>query len=84
MPPARCTSSMWCDEFGATFDTHGTRRLTASMSASENSSSASWAAARMCSTVFVEPPMATSRAIAFSNACRDATFRGSTESSSSA
>ncbi len=53
------------------------------MSCIVKSSSASWAAARMCSTVFVEPPMATSSVIAFSNAARVAIARGSTESSSS-
>ena len=36
----------------------------------------------MCSTVFVEPPIAMSSAIAFSNAAFDAIERGSTESSS--
>ncbi len=82
MPPARWTSSMWKFEFGATLLTHGTRRLTASMSARVKSRPASWAAARMCSTVFVEPPMATSSAIAFSKAWRFATCRGRTDSSS--
>ena len=55
-------------EFGATLLRHGTRRETASIAARSKSISPSWAAARMCSTVFVEPPMATSSAIAFSNA----------------
>ena len=58
-------------EFGATFaqarHPPGDRRRCRPAS---KSSSASWAAARMCSTVLVEPPIATSRAIAFSNACR--------------
>ena len=45
--------------------------------------SASWAAARTWSTVFVEPPIAMSSIIAFSNAGRVATARGSTEASSS-
>ena len=40
------------------------------------------AAASRCSTVFVEPPIATSRATAFSNAARPAIERGSTEASS--
>ena len=40
----------------------------ASMSATSKSSSASWAAASRCSTVLVEPPMAMSSVIAFSNA----------------
>jgi len=84
IPPARCTSSMWWLEFGATLDRHGTRRLTASMSASVKARSASWAAARMCRTVLVEPPIATSRAIAFSNACRVAMVRGRADASSSA
>ena len=42
----------------------------------------SCAAASVCSTVFVEPPIAMSSAIAFSNASRQATERGSTDSSS--
>ena len=37
----------------------------------------------MCSTVLVEPPIATSRAIAFSNASRVAIERGSADASSS-
>ncbi|SHW97610.1 Uncharacterised protein [Mycobacteroides abscessus subsp. abscessus] len=52
------------------------------MSASAKSSSASWAAANRCRTVFVEPPMATSMHIAFSNARRDAISRGNTAVSS--
>ena len=68
--------------FGATLARHGTRREIASMSATPKSSSASRAAASRCSTVLVEPPMATSRATAFSNAARLAIVRGSTESSS--
>ncbi len=47
------------------------------------SSSASWAAARTCSTVLVDPPIAMSSVIAFSNAARVATARGSTDASSS-
>lgn len=83
MPPARCTCSMWnFVEFGATFAKHGTRRERASMSERVKSTSASCAAARMCSTVLVEPPMAMSRAMAFSNAAFVAMFRGSTDSSS--
>jgi hypothetical protein len=38
---------------------------------------------RMCSTVLVEPPIATSSAIAFSNALRVAIERGSADASSS-
>ena len=57
--------------FGATLRRHGTRREIASMSSRSKSSSASCAAASRCSTVFVEPPIATSSAIAFSNAARD-------------
>ena len=68
--------------FGATLARHGTRRETASMSATLKSSSASRAAASRCSTVLVEPPIATSRATAFSNASRLAMLRGSTLSSS--
>ncbi len=68
---------------GATLQTHGTRRDTASMSAMRNSTPASCAAASRCSTVFVEPPIATSSVIAFSNASRVAMLRGSTDSSSS-
>ena len=83
MPPARCTSSMWyLGVFGATLARHGTRREMPSMSATSKSTSASRAAASRCSTVLVEPPMATSSATAFSNAARVAIARGSTESSS--
>ena len=46
------------------------------------STSALCAIARMCSTVFVDPPIATSIVIAFSNACLVAIERGSTDSSS--
>ena len=52
------------------------------MAARSKSTSPSCAAARMCSTVFVEPPIATSRAIAFSNASRVAMERGSALASS--
>ena len=83
MPPARCTSSMWyCSVAGDTLQMFGTRRLSASMSAMVKSIPPSLAAARMCSTVFVEPPIATSSAIAFTNACLVAMDRGSTLSSS--
>jgi len=69
--------------FGATLDRHGTRREMSSMSASVKSTSASWAAARMCRTVLVEPPIATSSVIAFANAAFVAIERGAAESSSS-
>ena len=83
MPPARCTSSMWYfGLFGATLARQGTRREIASMSATVKSSSASRAAASRCSTVLVEPPIATSSATAFSKASRLAMLRGSTDSSS--
>ena len=84
MPPARWTSSMWKSLLGETLARHGTRRLTASMSVSVKSTSASWAAARMWRTVLVEPPMAMSRAMALPKAALVATLRGRTESSSSA
>ncbi len=84
MPPARCTSSMWkFGLFGATLDRHGTWRLMRSMSVRSKSTPPSCAAARMCSTVFVEPPIATSSAMAFENAALVAIERGATESSSS-
>ena len=84
MPPARCTSSMWKSGwFGATLLRQGTRRDSPSMSASVKSTPASCAAARMCSTVLVEPPMATSRVIALANAALVAMPRGVTVSSSS-
>ncbi|MCY1237143.1 hypothetical protein D9M72_498280 [compost metagenome] len=67
---------------GATFDRQGTLRDSRSMSAMVKSTSPSWAAARMCSTVLVEPPMAISSAMAFSKACLEATLRGRTLSSS--
>ena len=52
------------------------------MSAIVKSTSPSRAAARMCSTVLVEPPMAMSRRMAFSKAVLVAIERGSTDSSS--
>ena len=83
MPPARCTSSTWyLSVAGATLQMFGTLRLSASMSAIVKSMPPSWAAARMCSTVLVLPPIAMSSAIAFSNAVLLATLRGRTESSS--
>jgi hypothetical protein len=72
---------MWEWELGATFDRHGTRREIASITARSKSISPSCAAARMCSTVLVEPPIATSSAIALLNASRVAIERGSTDSS---
>lgn len=54
----------------------------ASMSLIVKSTSPSCAAARMCSTVFVDPPMAMSSAIAFSNASFVAIERGNADSSS--
>ena len=53
------------------------------MSAIVKRTPASWAMARMCSTVLVEPPMAMSSAMAFSNASKVATLRGRTEASPS-
>jgi hypothetical protein len=74
---------MWyLGELGATLARQGTRREIASMSATLKSSSASRAAASRCSTVLVEPPIATSSATAFSNALREAIERGRTEASS--
>ena len=78
MPPAWCTSSRWyCDE-GATLQMLGTLRDRRSMSAMVKFTPASWATARMCNTVLVEPPMAMSSAMAFSKACKVAMLRGST------
>jgi len=67
---------------GATFTMHGTRREVASISLSPKPTPASCAAASRCSTVFVEPPIATSRAIALPKAAGVAIERGSTDSSS--
>ncbi len=84
IPPARWTSSIWTSLFaGATFDRHGTRRDSRSMSSIVKSTPASNAAASRWSTVFVDPPMAMSRLIAFSNASNVAILRGSTLSSPS-
>ncbi len=52
------------------------------MSRTPKSTSASWAAASRCRIVLVEPPMAMSSAMAFSNAAREAMLRGRTVSSS--
>ena len=68
---------------GATLQMLGTRRERRSMSAIVNATPASWAMARMCSTVLVEPPMAMSSAMAFSNASKVATLRGRTDASPS-
>ncbi len=83
MPPARWTSSTWYFAVaGATLHRHGTRRETSLISFSPKSTPASRAAASRWRMVFVEPPMATSRAMAFSKASRVAMLRGSTDSSS--
>ncbi|CFO03894.1 Uncharacterised protein [Bordetella pertussis] len=83
MPPARCTSSMWyLSVAGAALHRQGTRREMRSMSDMVKSTPASWAAASRCSTVLVEPPIATSSVMAFSNALLVAMLRGSTEASS--
>ena len=83
MPPARCTSSTWTSATeGATLHSTGTRRDSRSMSFMVKSISASCAAASRCSTVLVEPPMAMSSVMAFSNALKLAMMRGSTVSSS--
>ncbi len=83
MPPARWTSSMWTLAIaGATLQSTGTRRDSRSMSAMVKSTSPSWAAARRCSTVLVEPPMAMSSVMAFSKAAKVAIERGRTPSSS--
>ena len=70
MPPARCTSSMWTS---ATWPARpctgtGTRARQRDRCRPCESTPPSCAAARMCSTVLVEPPMAMSSAMAFSNA----------------
>ncbi|MNR68062.1 hypothetical protein D3C85_1923860 [compost metagenome] len=51
------------------------------MSRRSKSISASWAAASKCRMVLVEPPMAMSRVMAFSNAWKFAMLRGNTDSS---
>ena len=82
-PPARCTSSRCTSPTaGATLHSTGTRRDRRSMSAMVNGTPASCAAASRCSTVLVEPPMAMSSVIAFSNASKLAIARGSTLASS--
>ena len=84
MPPARCTSSMCTSETaGATLQTLGTRRDSRSMSAMVKGTLPSCAAASRCSTVLVEPPMAMSSVMAFSNASKVAMPRGSAVASSS-
>ncbi len=67
---------------GATLHRHGTRSEISLISFRPKSTSASRAAARMWRIVLVEPPMATSRAMAFSKASLVAMARGSTEKSS--
>ena len=83
MPPARCTSEISHSPDGEALQMHGTVWEMRSMSSSVKSTSADCAMARMCSTVLVEPPMATSMVMAFSKAFLVAMERGSTESSSS-
>lgn len=68
---------------GATLDSVGTRFEMSSMSCRVKSTSASCAAARMCSTVLEEPPIATSSVMALLNAAFVAMPRGVTPSSSS-
>ena len=55
---------------GATLHMHGTRRDSSSISFEPEADPASCAAASRCSIVLVDPPIATSSAIAFSNASR--------------
>ena len=83
MPPAWCTSSICtsCTE-GATLQSTGTFRDSRSISLIVKGTSPSCAAASRCSTVLVEPPMAISSVIAFSNALKLAMPRGSTLASS--
>ena len=71
-----------CDD-GATLQMFGTRCDRRSMSLMVNGTPASCAMARMCSTVLVEPPMAMSSVMAFSNASKVAMLRGSTLASPS-
>ena len=67
---------------GATLHSCGTDRDTRSMSAMVNSISASLAIASRCRMVLVEPPMAMSSEMAFSNALYPME-RGNTEASPS-
>ena len=83
IPPARWTSSIWTSCLaGATLQRQGTLRDRRSMSSMPKSTPPSCAAARICSTVLVDPPMAMSKAIAFSKASLVAMLRGRTEASS--
>ena len=68
--------------FGATLHRQGVAREIASMSSESKGTPASCAAASRCSTVFVEPPMATSTAIALPKARFVAMESGNTEASS--
>ena len=61
----------------------GTRRERRSMSAIVKFTPASWAMPRRWRIVLVEPPIAMSRVIAFSNASKGAMLRGRIESSPS-
>ena len=77
MPPAAWTSSTWTSATeGATLHRTGTRRDRRSMSCMVKGTSPSCAAASRCSTVLVEPPMAMSSVIAFSNAAKLAIVAG--------
>ncbi|MOA52566.1 hypothetical protein D3C78_1758840 [compost metagenome] len=67
--------------FGATLHSCGTLRDRRSISRRSKSISASWAAASRWRMVLVEPPMAMSSIMAFSNALKLAMLRGRTDSS---
>ena len=83
MPPARCTSSMWYSEEGATLHKVGhMARHAVDVPHGEAHFRFLRGGASRCSTVLVEPPMAMSSVMAFSNASNEAMERGSTPASS--
>ena len=70
MPPMRSTSLMTYWPKGFTFARCGTLSATVLKSSTSSSTCASWAIASRCSTAFVEPPSATTTAIALSSDSR--------------
>ncbi len=76
MPPARWTSSMCQFPEGETLQICGTFSATSLIRAIVYGTSASCAKAKVCKTVFVEPPIAISRAKASSNASAVTISRG--------
>ena len=83
VPPARCRSSAAHAPPGSRSARTGVRALMAARSSSVSSTPPSRAIARRCRKLFVEPPLATMPAIAFSSARRSRKLRAVTPRSAS-